>query len=238
MYKDKFVTAIIAAAGMGTRMQTNINKQFLKIGDVPVLSHTIKKIEACDYIDFLLIVIKPTDILYLSKIINEYEINLPYKIVYGGESRQDSIYHGLLNMPKKTDIVITHDGARPFVEVEKIYEVIEATFESGSATLANRVKDTIKVSQDGVNVDYTPNREKLWAIQTPQGFLKDIIVKAYEQAYEEGYFGTDDCSLVEKTGKKVKLILNNYKNIKITTKEDLIIAKIMKEVEDENRNRL
>lgn len=224
MYNSKFVTAIIAAAGMGRRMKRNINKQFLTINDKPVLAHTLRKIEKCDYIDFIVIIIKQSDIDYVGQILNIYGINKPFKIVYGGKERQDSIAHGLKNMPDETDIVITHDGARPFVSLEKIYEVIENVEFTGAATLANPVKDTIKISSNGQFVDYTPNRSVLWAVQTPQAFKTEVIKKAYRQAFDEGYYGTDDCSLVEKTGLKVKLILSDYNNIKITTPEDLVIA--------------
>ncbi|WP_036728882.1 MULTISPECIES: 2-C-methyl-D-erythritol 4-phosphate cytidylyltransferase [Peptoniphilus] len=224
MYKDNYVTAIIAAAGMGKRMKNSLNKQFLSINDIPILAHTIKKIEFSKYIDFIILIIRRSDINYVGEIISKYGINKPFKLVYGGKERQDSIYNGLINMPDDTKIVLTHDGARPFVDVAKIDYAIESVFETGSCTLANPVKDTIKVSLNGEIVDYTPNRAELWAIQTPQVFLKNIIIGAYKQAYDEGYYGTDDCSLVEKTNRKVKLILNDYNNIKITTPEDLIIA--------------
>ncbi|MGO3751404.1 MAG: 2-C-methyl-D-erythritol 4-phosphate cytidylyltransferase [Peptoniphilaceae bacterium] len=232
MYNNKFVCAIIAAAGVGKRMNKSVNKQFLEINDIPILAHTIKKIESSKYVDFIILLIKPNEINYIGKIINRYGISLPFKMVYGGEERQDSIYNGLINMPNKTEIVLTHDGARPFVDVDKINLAIESVFETGACTLGNPVKDTIKISSNGKYVDYTPNRDEIWAIQTPQVFEKDIIIKAYVQAFEEGYYGTDDCSLVEKTGKKVKLILSDYKNIKITTPEDLIIANSL--IEDEN----
>ena len=224
MYDSKFVTAIVAAAGMGKRMKKSINKQFLTINGIPILAHTLKKLEKCDYIDFIIIIIKQSDINYVGQILNLYGLEKPFKIVYGGKERQDSIAHGLKNMPSNTEIVLTHDGARPFVSVKKIKEVIEKVEITGAATLANPVKDTIKISSNGELVDYTPNRSVLWAVQTPQGFLTDVIKKAYTQAFDEGYYGTDDCSLVEKTGAKVKLILNDYNNIKITTPEDLIIA--------------
>ncbi|MET3616499.1 2-C-methyl-D-erythritol 4-phosphate cytidylyltransferase [Peptoniphilus olsenii] len=233
MYNSNFVTAFIAAAGMGKRMNMGINKQFLTINDIPILAHTIKKLEKSKYIDFLVIIIKNTDISYLGEIINRFKINIDYKIVYGGKERQDSIYNGLINMPDQTDIVLTHDGARPFVSVDKIDEAIEEVFETGACVLANRVKDTIKVSLDGKLVNYTPNRDMLWQVQTPQVFKAEILLKAYNQAYSEDYYGTDDCSLVEKTGVKVKLINNSYDNIKITTKEDLQIAStLIKKVKD------
>lgn len=227
MYKNNFITAFVAAAGMGKRMNMDINKQFLTIDDVPILAHTIKKIEKSKYIDFLEIIVKESDMCYVEEILEKYKFNIDYKIVFGGKERQDSIYNGILNMPDRTDIVLTHDGARPFVSVSKIDEAIENVFETGACVLANPVKDTIKVSLDGKVVDYTPNRDNLWQVQTPQVFKADILKKAYEQAYSERYYGTDDCSLVEKTGIKVKLIYNSYDNIKITTREDLSIANIL-----------
>ena len=227
MYKDKFVTAIVAAAGMGKRMKMGINKQFLTIDGIPILAHTIKKIEKSKYVDFLLLIVKESDMRYVHDTIKKHKINMDYKIVYGGKERQDSINNGLLNMPHETDIVLTHDGARPFVSVDKIDEAIENVMDTGASVLANPVKDTIKVSTDGKLVDYTPNRDRLWQVQTPQVFRKDVIIKAYSQAYAGGYYGTDDCSLVEKTGVKVKLIYNSYDNIKITTREDLSIAQIL-----------
>ena len=227
MYKDKFVTAIVAAAGMGKRMKMGINKQFLTIDGIPILAHTIKKIEKSKYVDFLLLIVKESDMRYVHDTIKKHKINMNYKIVYGGKERQDSINNGLLNMPHETDIVLTHDGARPFVSVDKIDEAIENVMDTGASVLANPVKDTIKVSTDGKLVDYTPNRNRLWQVQTPQVFRKEIIMKAYSQAYAEGYNGTGDCSLVEKTGVKVKLIYNSYDNIKITTREDLSIAQIL-----------
>lgn len=233
MYKNYYVTCFIAAAGMGKRMNMDINKQFLTINGIEILTHTIKKIELSKYIDYIVLIIKESDLSYLKKILDKHEIKKPYKVVYGGQERQDSIHNGILNMPKDTDIILTHDGARPFVSYQKIDEAIESVEETGASILANPVKDTIKVSFNKSLVDYTPNRDVLWQVQTPQVFFKDILVKAYEQAYSEGYYGTDDASLVEKTGVKVKLINNSYDNIKITTREDLTIAKaISKKVID------
>lgn len=237
MYKSNFVTAIIAAAGMGSRMNMSVNKQFLSINGMPVLAHTLQKIQSCNYVDFIVIIVKKDEEDYVHNIVEKYNIIKPCKLVEGGKERQDSIYNGLLNLPIETDIVLTHDGARPFVTLEKIEKSIEAVFETGASVLANPVKDTIKVSTDGKLVEFTPKRDVLWAIQTPQVFKKDIILKAYKQAYDENYYGTDDCSLVEKTGNKVKLVLSDYNNIKITTPEDLIIAEaISKNYENSEGN--
>ena len=125
MYKNRFVTAIVAAAGMGKRMQRNIGKQFLTVGDKPILAHSLKKIEECRYVDYIVIVIKKSDINYIGKILNSYNLKKPFKLVYGGKERQDSIYAGLQEMPQRTEIVLTHDGVRPFVREKNIEKVIE-----------------------------------------------------------------------------------------------------------------
>ena len=239
MYKNRFVTAIVAAAGMGKRMQRNIGKQFLTVGDKPILAHSLKKIEECRYVDYIVIVIKKSDINYIGKILNSYNLKKPFKLVYGGKERQDSIYAGLQEMPQRTEIVLTHDGVRPFVREKNIEKVIEAVDVTGASVLAIPVIDTIKVSLGGQFADYTPDRSKLYAVQTPQVFLKDVLLKAYKQAYQEEYYGTDDCSLVEKTGIKISLVKSDNFNIKITTPEDLTIAEAIiksQEVEDENRD--
>lgn len=239
MYNGRYVTAIIAAAGMGKRMKTSIGKQFLSLGDRTILAHSIDKIQTCEYIDYIIIVIKKSDMQYMEEILHSYEIRKPYKLVYGGKERQDSVYEALKQMPCKTDIVVSHDGVRPFVSVKNIKKAIESVDKSGASVLANPVIDTIKVSMSGEFADYTPDRSKLWAVQTPQVFLKDVLLKAYKQAYEENYYGTDDCSLVEKTGKRIYLIHSDYFNIKITTPEDLTIAEaIMKSQEESDENRL
>ena len=235
MYNENFVTAIIAAAGMGRRMKKSLNKQFLSINDLPILAHTLKKFDNCAYVDFILILIKESDIPYLSFILNKNKLKKDFKIVYGAKERSDSILNGLKNIPKETSIVLTHDGVRPFVSEEKIREAIENVFFTGASVLGVPVKDTVKVSKNGSYVDYTPKRDELFAIQTPQVFKTDLLLKAYKIAEEEGYTATDDCALVEKIGVKVKIIPSDYKNIKITTQEDLIIAEAIAKSESQER---
>lgn len=227
MYLDNYVTAIIAAAGMGTRMKRKLNKQFLTIDNTPVLEHTLRKFDKSKYVDYIIVVIKETDISYLGEVLSKLKLNKKFKIVYGGPTRPDSIFNALKNLPEETEIVLTHDGARPFIDTELIDLSIEKVNETGSLVVGVPVKDTIKVSKSNMNVDFTPVRSELFQIQTPQVFLKDIIVSAYNRLMEEDFTGTDDASFVEKNGGKVKILMGSYKNIKITTPEDLLIAEVL-----------
>ena len=225
MYKDKYVSVIIAAAGMSNRMGSKMNKQFLAIGGKPILAHTIEKFEDCKFIDEIIIVSKEEEIEYCRKeIVRKYKFNKVTNIIRGGGERQESVYNGILALNGKADIVLTHDGARPFVKKENIEDGIKGVIENGACVIGVPVKDTIKVMGDINEVKHTPLRTTLWVAQTPQCFYKDILIRGYEKAISDGYMGTDDSSLVERLGLKVKMIMGNYENIKITTPEDLVFA--------------
>lgn len=225
MYKDYYVSAIIAAAGMSNRMGSKINKQFIAIGNKPILVHTLEKFEQCKYIDEIILVSKEEEVEYCRKeIVRKYGFKKVTNIIRGGKERQDSIYNGLLALNENTDIVLTHDGARPFVKVEHIEDGIKGVVEHGACVIGVPVKDTIKVVGDSEIVHHTPKRSLLWAAQTPQCFWTHLIMKGYEHAMNEGIVGTDDSSLVERIGHDIKMIMGSYDNIKITTPEDLIIA--------------
>lgn len=225
MYKSYHVSVIIAAAGMSNRMGSKINKQFLAIDNKPILAHSIEKYEKCKYIDEIIVVTKEEEVEYCRKeIVRKYGFKKVSNIVKGGKERQDSIYNGLLALNERTDMVLTHDGARPFVKVETIEAGIEGIEKHGACVIGVPVKDTIKVIDGDDNVHHTPKRSMLWAAQTPQCFWADLLKDGYEMAIEEGIVGTDDSSLVERTGHKIKMIMGSHDNIKITTPEDLIIA--------------
>lgn len=224
MYKDKYISVIIAAAGMSNRMGSKMNKQFLAVGGKPILAHTIEKFENSRFIDEIILVSKEEEIEYCRKeIVRKYKFNKVTNIIRGGQERQDSVYNGILALNEKSDIVLIHDGARPFVKKENIEDGIKAVIESGACVIGVPVKDTIKVVENN-NIDHTPIRSTLWAAQTPQCFYKDLIIKGYEKARGEGYLGTDDSSLVERLGHSVKMVMGSYENIKITTPEDLVLA--------------
>ncbi|MDR7857801.1 2-C-methyl-D-erythritol 4-phosphate cytidylyltransferase [Tissierella sp.] len=225
MYKNYFVSVIIAAAGMSNRMGSRINKQFIAIDGKPILAHTIEKFEKCRYIDEIILVSKEEEIDYCRKeIVKKYKFNKVSNIIRGGKERQDSIYNGILALNEKTDIVLTHDGARPFIKNENIEDGIEGVVEHGSCVIGVPVTDTIKVVSGEDKIQSTPQRSLLWAAQTPQCFKKHILIKGYENAINDKYFGTDDSSIVERIGYDVKMIMGSYDNIKITTPEDIILA--------------
>ena len=220
-------SVIIVAGGSGSRMNMNINKQFIKINEKEVIAHTIDKFYKNEYIDEIILVVKEDEIDYYNKnIINKYGYK-NIKIALGGKERQDSVYNGLKIVDKNCDMVLVHDGARPFVSKEIIKKAVTET--KKASVIGVRVKDTIKVVNNNEIIS-TPNRNTLWAIQTPQTFKYDLLKIAYEKAYEENFYGTDDSSLVENLGEKVNIIEGSYENIKITTKEDLNMAyQIIKE---------
>lgn len=227
LLRNYYVTTIIAAAGIGNRMNFNINKQFIPINGKPLIQHTIEVFDSIPEIDHIILLVREGEDEVINSIISSMALKHSISIVYGGKERQDSIYKGLMQTPSQTDIIITHDGARPFVTKNEIFQIIEASILYGAACLMTPMKDTIKISEDGLWAKVTPDRSKLFAVQTPQAFSKEILEKAYEQAYSEGYYGTDDCSLVEKTGHGIRLVKGSYNNIKITTQEDLLLAELI-----------
>lgn len=216
-------SVIIVAAGSGRRMNMDINKQFIKLNKKEIIAHTIDVFYKNENIDEIIVCIKKEEEdLFQDKIINKYNFK-NIKIAYGGKERQDSIYNGLKCLDDKCDIVLIHDGARPFVDDRIINESIKVVREKKAVVVGTPVKDTIKVVFDGI-INDTPNRVNLWAAQTPQVFEYKIIKKAYEEAYENNYYGTDDSMLVENIGQEVTMIMGSYDNIKITSPEDIRIG--------------
>lgn len=236
MYKDLIVGVVIVAAGKSKRMGIGVNKQHIILGDKPVLAHTLKAFDSVASIDRIVIVTSPEELDYCRKdIVEDYKIEKAVDIVTGGEERQHSIFNGLKALKGECDIVITHDGARPFVTEKVIEKSIEEACIYGASACAVPVKDTIKVSDSENFVIDTPDRSRLFAVQTPQTFKFDILYKAHVNALEEGFLGTDDTVLVERIGTRVKLFEGSYENIKITTIEDIYIAKSIFEMREINR---
>lgn len=216
-------SVIIVAAGSGKRMNMDINKQFIKLNKKEIIAHTIDVFYKNKNVDEIIVCIKKEEEeLFKDKIINKYSFK-NIKIAYGGKERQDSIYNGLKCLDDKCDIVLIHDGARPFVDDRIINESIKVAREKKAVVVGTPVKDTIKVVCDGI-INDTPNRVNLWAAQTPQVFEYKLITKAYEEAYENNYYGTDDSMLVENIGQEVAMIMGSYDNIKITSPEDISIG--------------
>ncbi len=215
------VSAIIVAAGESRRMK-GIDKVLAPLGGRPVISYVLSVFDSCDSIDNIVLVVNKKSLDACRKLIAEEKISTPIEVCIGGKRRQDSVAAGLQKL-KDCDWVIIHDGARPLVTIELIKEGLKVAKETGAAAAAVPVTDTIKVAGEDRIVRQTPVRQKLWAVQTPQVFRSDIITKAYRQAKE----ATDDAALAEQAGFKVKLYMGSYDNIKITTPQDLLIAKAL-----------
>lgn len=218
------VSAVIVAAGKGTRMKADINKQFLNIKGKPILYYTLKAFENCELVDEIILVTAKDKKQYcMDEIVRKYDINKISAIVEGGKERQHSVFNGLKAV-KKSDVVLIHDGARPFVDRSIIEQGIINAERYGACTCGVKPKDTIKyVDENGFSID-TLDRSSLFQVQTPQCFRYDLILACHEKGINEGIAVTDDTSVVEYYGHKVYLYEGNYDNIKITTPEDLIIG--------------
>ena len=217
-------SVVIVSAGRGSRMKSDINKQFLKIGGKEVIAHTVERFYNNKNIGEIIIVVREDEKEFFQEnIINKYGYK-NIKIAFGGKERQDSVYNGLQEVDKNCSIVLIHDGARPFVTNEIIEKSIKCAQKYNCAIVGIPVKDTIKIVNENNDVCNTPNRNTLWSIQTPQVFEYSLIMKAHEKAKDDKYYGTDDSMLMEYLGYNVKVVEGSYDNIKITTPEDLKVA--------------
>ncbi len=220
------VSAIVAAAGQGKRMGEDRNKQYLSLDNEMILTLTLKQLDQIEEIIELIVVVKDFEIAFCEReIFGKNKFITPYKIVAGGKERQDSVEAGLAALQQNTELVLIHDGARPLITKSLIINALNIAEEYGTAVLAVPLKDTIKVVNSSGFVETTPERSKLRAVQTPQVFKRELIFKAYQEAKWSDYSGTDDASLVEAIGEPVYLVQGSYENIKITTPEDLLLAK-------------
>ncbi len=224
--RNAICTAIIVAAGKGKRMGTQRSKQFLPLGGKEILAHTMTRFEETAAIRDILLVTSTDAMEDVREMAQKYGWRKLSAVVEGGAERQDSVWNGLQRLSADTEIVLIHDAVRPFVTEDILLRSIETAQEVGCCIAGVPAKDTIKVCDSDGMVAATPARESLWQIQTPQTFRKDLILRAYERAMQEGFSGTDDASLAEHAGYAVKVIWGDYRNIKITTPEDLRIAEL------------
>jgi len=228
------VAALVPAAGSGVRMGTDTKKQYLTLDGIPILGHVLKKLEASTVIDSVVVIVNPGEEEYCrTAVVDALGVRKVAAIVPGGKERQDSVYNGLLALSADTSIVVIHDGVRPVINHGILQAVVQAAETYGAAICAVPVKDTVKlVGEDGF-VARTLPRGRLWLIQTPQAFRYETIMEAYKKARTEKFFATDDAGLVEFSGKPVKIVPGSYKNIKITTPEDLVMVSVFLQEEAE-----
>ena len=219
------VAAVIVGAGQGTRMGTQVRKQYMMLGNLPVLAHTLLAFEKCNVVEAIFLVIPEEDDAFCKKeIIDPLTPTKPIHLVSGGARRQESVYKGLKAVDANFNIVVIHDGVRPLIRIERIAECVRVAQEYGGCILAIPSSDTVKTVDERDRVVTTLKRDVIRMAQTPQAFDYDIILGAHVAAQKDAYLGNDDAELVEQFGKAVKVIPGDPYNIKITTPEDLKLA--------------
>ncbi|PSL41299.1 2-C-methyl-D-erythritol 4-phosphate cytidylyltransferase [Salsuginibacillus halophilus] len=214
---------VIPAAGQGRRMQAAVNKAFLTLQGRPIIAHTLAVFQADPRCERIVLVASENELDEMQALAEEAGATKADRVVAGGSERQDSVRAGAAQV-MDAPLLLVHDGARPFVAIERIHALLLEAEQSGAALLAVPATDTIKqVDQEG-RVKQTLKRSELWAAQTPQAFRPEVLQQAYAYADETGFQGTDDVSLVEAAGGEVAVVEGDYDNIKLTTPEDMTLA--------------
>jgi len=224
--KGTKVVAVVPAAGAGRRMGGGIPKQLLEIGGKPVVIRTLETLDRCPAVDGVILVVPGDRVEGVKEAVATWRIQKVFRVVPGGAERQDSVQRGMDVLPDGVEIVVVHDGVRPFVAAEKVEEVVEAARYHGGAVLAVPAKNTIKRGVEGW-VEETLRREFLWQVQTPQAFRAEWIKEAYEKAKQEGCYTTDDAALVERLGHRVRIVRGDEENIKITSPLDILLGEAL-----------
>jgi 2-C-methyl-D-erythritol 4-phosphate cytidylyltransferase len=217
--------AIIAAAGIGRRMGGDRPKQYLELCGRPIICHTLDRFLDYGTLDFVVVVVEPgREDYFRQHILNAFGYPGEWQVTGGGQLRQQSVANGLRLVPKDCDVVVVHDGVRPFITAKDIERTADLAAREGAAVLAAKVRETVKRVGENGQVMETVDRERLWSVQTPQAFKRDLLAQAMESAISDGFVGTDEASIVERIGGKVWVIEGDARNIKITTPEELAIA--------------
>ena len=221
------VSAIIVAAGKGTRMGPNVDKLFLELSGCPVVAHTWRRFEQARGIEQLVLVVREGMQEAFAELATKYGFRKPFRLVAGGKERQDSVWNGLEGLPLGTELVAIQDAARPCTSLELIEATLQAARETGAAVAAQAVTDTIKESGDGKLIERTIDRARLWAVQTPQSFRVEVIRRALAEVRRRGLQVTDDTAACELIGQPVRLVLSPAPNPKVTRPEDLAYAELL-----------
>ena len=237
------VIVIIPAAGLGTRMSAahggpkSKSKQFFELQGTPILVHTLRKFAQCDAVSEIVVALRKSETATFQKHIERENFPKPLRVVEGGEHRQNSVANAIVELGAAADdIVLVHDAVRPFVEQETIVNVIEAVKKYDAAIAGIPAVDTVKQvdrTADGAVVIATVPRERMVLAQTPQGFRFGLLKKAFDEAAADGFMGTDEASLIERSGSPVHVVMGSPRNMKITTPADLELAEFF--LAQENR---
>jgi 2-C-methyl-D-erythritol 4-phosphate cytidylyltransferase len=226
------VCAIVAAAGAGRRMKADRPKQFLVLEGTPILVMTLRKLDASPHIDRIIVAAPAEATGEVETLAAEAGLTHPVRVIAGGERRQDSVASAVATLGDDVDLVLVHDAVRPFVSLGEIDEVVRAAGNAGAAVLAVPITDTVKETERD-QVKSTLRREHLVLAQTPQVFRTAVLREAFDSASRDGYYGTDESSLVERLGHAVQLVRGSERNIKITRPVDLVLARFLLELEEE-----
>jgi 2-C-methyl-D-erythritol 4-phosphate cytidylyltransferase len=220
--------AIIPAGGVGKRMGGGIPKQYLLLDGIPILVHTLRAFQCSSLIDEILLVVPEKDIPDVRRdVVQQYGFSRVSLVLPGGSERQDSVRNALAHVRDEHGVIVIHDGVRPFVTGDLIERAVAAVKAFGAVTVGVPIRDTVKVVDVAGRVVKTISGEGLWLTQTPQAFRREVILAAYQRATAEGFYGTDDASLVERMGIPVRMIPGDGDNIKVTTLEDLARGKMI-----------
>lgn len=224
------VFAIVPAAGAGKRLGGQVKKQFLLLREKPILVHTLQRFEHCPDVDEVALAVPEQSIAETESMVSHYRLHKVSLVTVGGAQRQDSVGNVLRKLSARpSDIILVHDGVRPFVEPKRISHLIRVCKEHEAAVLGVQPKDTIRRSRGGEFYDETLDRNALWLIQTPQAFKASLLVKAFNEAKRRRFTATDEAALVERLGVHAKIVEGSYDNIKITTQEDLELGRLILE---------
>jgi 2-C-methyl-D-erythritol 4-phosphate cytidylyltransferase len=219
------VSAIIPAAGVGIRMGGDTPKQFLSLEGVPIFIHTLRKFSSSDSIDEIVIALRDEEMERASRDIDREHFAKPVRVVTGGASRQETVARALATLSPQTEIVVVHDAVRPFIELETIRRVVETARSEGAAILGIPSVDTVKQVERQIILGTIP-RERIVLAQTPQAFQHSMLKEAFARASADGFYGTDESSLVERMGQTVVVLMGSDRNIKITKPSDLPLARL------------
>jgi 2-C-methyl-D-erythritol 4-phosphate cytidylyltransferase len=214
-------SAIIVAAGQGTRMGPQVDKLFLEVNGKPVIAHTWARFDRAQCLGEIILVVRDGLRSVFEDLARDFKFGKPFRLVTGGKERQDSVWNGLEALAAETEVVAIQDGARPCTSEALLTRTLEAAREMGAAVAAQAITDTIKESRDGNLVERTLDRARLWAVQTPQTFRVEVIRRALAEVRRQGVSVTDDTAACELIGHPVKLILGTEPNPKVTRPADL-----------------
>ncbi|MFN6518757.1 MAG: 2-C-methyl-D-erythritol 4-phosphate cytidylyltransferase [Nostoc sp. CreGUA01] len=218
---------LIPAAGIGKRMGSNRNKLLLLVRSQPIIAWTLLAAEAASTIAWIGIISQPTDWQDLKAIITDLKLTKPVELILGGSTRQESVYNGLQALPADAEKVLIHDGARCLITPDLFNSCAQAILECRGLIAAVPVKDTIKVVDGQGIIQSTPDRQKLWAAQTPQGFDVKLLKQCHAEGVRQGWEVTDDAALFERCGIQVRIVEGEETNLKVTTPQDLAIAEFI-----------